>query len=99
MDGAKGQENLLPKAPIIASINENKITSPSEMISNRCLLCHRVVSLHLDLADLAWPLVFMAHLCHSYQIPEIVTPSLSSEARVESDLTFITFLCHTKHTD
>ena len=77
----KGQENWLPKEFIFASINENKIASLSEMILNRCVLCHRVVSLHLDLADLAWPLVFMAHLCHSYQIPEIVTPSLLVQRR------------------
>ena len=72
----KGQESWLPKEFIFASINENNIASPSEMILTHCKLCHRVVSLHLDLADLAWPLVFMAHLCHSYQITEIVTPSL-----------------------
>ena len=72
----KGQESWLPKEFIFASTNENKIASPSEMILTHCKLCHRVVSLHLDLADLAWALVFMAHLCHSYQITEIVTPSL-----------------------
>ena len=77
----KEQENCLPKGPIFASITENKIASPPEMILNRCVLCHRIVSLHLDLADLAWPLVFMAHLCHSYQIPEIVTPSLLVQRR------------------
>ena len=42
----------------------------SEMILTYCKLCHRVVSLHLDLADLAWALVLKAHLCHSYQIPK-----------------------------
>ena len=72
----KRQENWPPVVAIFASINENKIASPSEMILTHCKLCHRVVSLHLDLADLAWALVFMAHLCHSYQITEIVTPSL-----------------------
>ena len=77
----KGQENWLPKEFIFSSINGNKIASPSEMILNRYVLCHRVVSLHLDLADLACPLVFMAHLCHSYQIPEIVTPSLLVQRR------------------
>ena len=78
----KGQENWLPKEFIFASINENMLDCSSFRNDlNRCLLCQRVVSLHLDLADLAWSLVFMAHLCHSYQIPEIVTPSLLVQRR------------------